>query len=120
MPDIIKKNAPLIQSILWICGSIITVVVGALTFGFDARYVKADEIEQTLAPVFSTVGDVETLEDEVDGHMAEWATHSRDEVGRPEFDTYIQTTNGKFDAIERLVLRVDDKLDRLIEMGHPE
>ena len=78
-----------------------------VTLNLDTRYVKADEVEKLLEPVFSSVDAVDEVEDKVDIH-------------RVEFDAYLKHASEKFDGIERLVLRVDDKLDRLIEMEHTE
>tara|TARA_R110000803_G_scaffold20230_3_gene52362 strand:- start:47 stop:373 length:327 start_codon:yes stop_codon:yes gene_type:complete len=107
MPEVIKNNIPLIQQALVIVGSISAATFGIVTLNLDTRYVKADEVEKLLEPVFSSVDAVDEVEDKVDIH-------------RVEFDAYLKHASEKFDGIERLVLRVDDKLDRLIEMEHTE
>ena len=112
MPGIMTKHAAIIQQVMWIMGSIIALVVGVVTINLDNRYIKASEATKLLEPVFAPV----SIADEIRTHTASEKVHSEYEVSISEFSLYKTNADGKFASMEGRLIRIDDKLDRLIEM----
>lgn len=112
MPGVMTKHAAIIQQVMWIVGSIIALVVGVVTINLDSRYVKASEAVELLEPNFAPAD----IEEEIRIHTASEKIHSESEVSISEFNVYKINTDDKFESMEGSLIRIDDKLDRLIEM----
>lgn len=87
----LSDNAQIVQMILWLA----TIVGGGiLTFGTDFNAYK----------------------EQISIHIADSIKHSEDEVGRVEFNAHKEEESRRIDRVEDMFIRMDDKLDRLIEM----
>jgi|15BtaG_2_1085339.scaffolds.fasta_scaffold00661_3 hypothetical protein len=103
MPNIVKENMPNIWTgvltLLAAIGASWTLVEAVL----DNRYIEAEEsreiVEMVIAP-----------------HLASDGIHTEIEVTRQEFDQYKENAKNSFQLIDDRLVRMDGKMDRLIEM----
>ena len=103
MPNIVKENMPNIWTgvltLLAAIGASWTLVEAVL----DNRYIEAEEsreiVEMVIAP-----------------HLASDSIHAEIEVTRQEFDQHKENSKSRFQSIDERLIRMDGKMDRLIEM----
>lgn len=112
----IGKNKDLVQSILWgfwlAGGATFTLIMTNL----DDRYIRFEEAAERMKGMWVPAGQFNRYKEQLAAHLASDAIHSENEISRHEFESYKNTTESRVGRLEELMIRVDDKLDRLIEM----
>jgi hypothetical protein len=112
----LASNKELIQSIMWGFWLIGGVMVTLVMSNIDNRYIRFDEAAERMKGMWVPAGQFNRYKEQLAAHLASDALHSENEISRHEFESYKNTTESRVGRLEELMIRVDDKLDRLIEM----
>ncbi len=99
--------------ILWlISGAVMTLVMTNL----DNRYIRFDEADARMRGMWVPAGQFLKFKEQLSAHLASDSVHSNNEVSRQEFEAYKDNNENRVYRLEELMLRIDDKLDRMIEL----
>ena len=97
----------------WLAGgAAITVLMANL----DDRYIRFDEAAERMKGMWVPAGQFNRYKEQLSAHLASDAIHSENEISRHEFESYKNSNENRVNRLEELMIRIDDKLDRLIEM----
>lgn len=111
-----EKYKTLIQSVLWsswlIGGALVTLTMTKL----DERYIRFDEAQVRQRGLWVASGNFTKFKEQLSAHLASDHIHSPNEITRQEFESYKSNTENRIGRLEELMIRIDDKIDRLIEM----
>lgn len=112
----LARNKEIIQAVMWsgwvIGGAVVTFTMTNL----DDRYIKFEEAQERQKGLWVAHGNFTRFKEQLSAHLASDHIHSPNEISRQEFESYKSNTENRIGRLEELMLRVDDKIDRLIEM----
>jgi len=111
-----EKYKTLIQSLLWsswlIGGALVTLTMTNL----DDRYIRFEDAQERQSRMWVAHGNFTKFKEQLSAHLASDHIHSPNEITRQEFESYKSNTENRIGRLEELMIRIDDKIDRLIEM----
>ena len=112
----LANNKDIIQAVMW---SSWVVGGAAVTFtmtNLDDRYIRFDEAQERQRGLWVVHGNFTKFKESLSAHLASDHIHNPNEITRQEFESYKSNTENRIGRLEELMIRIDDKIDRLIGM----